>query len=507
GTAFDVATYQYDNTRAGVNPSETALTPANVNSTVFGKIGFYPVDGPIDGQPLYLSQVVIPSKGTHNIVYAVTEKDSVYAYEADHANILWQVSLLGAGETPSDDHGCPSQVSPDIGITSTPVIDRNMGPHGALYTVAMSKDSSGKYFQRVHALDLTTGAELFNGPTVVQASFPGTGQGSVGGNVIFDPGQYKERVGLLLSNGILYTMWASHCDYLPYTGWIIGYDASTLAQAQVLNITPNGAWGAVWMSGAAPAADLNGDIYFLDGNGTFDTTLDTNGFPIDHDFGNSFIRLSTTGTLQVADYFTMFNTADETAIDQDLGSGGAAVLVDVLDNSHNLHQLAIGAGKDKVIYIVDRVMMGKFNAATNNIYQEVTGALNHGVFSKPAYFNNTIYFGAVSDNIRAFQISNAFLSASSSSQSGGTYQYPGATPTISANGISNAIVWAVEDSSPAVLHAYDATNLANELYNSNQASGSRDHFTTVDKFIVPIVTSGKVFVGTTSGIAVFGLLP
>jgi hypothetical protein len=504
--AVDVATYQYDNTRAGANSRETTLTPANVNSAMFGKIGFFPVDGLVDGQPLYLSQVSIANKGTHNILYAVTENDTVYAYEADHGNVLWQVSLLGTGETPSDNRGC-TQITPEIGITSTPVIDRSMGPHGAIYTVAMSKDGSGNYIQRVHALDITTGAELFSGPVVVQATFPGTGAASSNGSVSFDPAQYKERAGLLLSNGVLYTMWASHCDAYPYTGWIIGYDASTLAQAQVLNVTPNGNDGAIWMSGAAPAADTDGYIYFLDGNGTFDTTLNANGFPSQGDFGNSFIKLSATGTLAVADYFTMSSTVAETNGDEDLGSGGPAVLLDVMDNSGNLHQLAVGAGKDSVIYVVDRNMMGEFNATTDNIYQEISGALPKPVFSKPAYFNGTIYYGALGDSIRAFPISNAKLATSASSTTSETFTYPGATPSISANGTENAILWAVQNTNPAVLHAYDATNLAAELYNTTQASSGRDQFGAGNKYVVPIIVNGKVYVGTPNGVAVFGLLP
>jgi hypothetical protein len=504
--AVEVTTYQYDNTRAGVNQQETTLTPANVNSAMFGKIGFFPTDGLVDGQPLYLSQVTIANKGTHNVVYTVTENDSVYAYEADHGNILWQVSLLATGETPSDDRGC-TQVTPEIGITSTPVIDRSLGPNGAIYTVAMSKDSSGGYIQRVHALDITTGAELFGGPVVVQATFPGTGANSSNGSVIFDPAQYKERAGLTLSNGVVYTTWASHCDAYPYTGWIIGYDATTLAQTQVLNITPNGNLGAIWMAGAAPAVDSDGYIYFLDGNGTFDTILGTDGFPNHGDFGNSFIKLATTGTLAVADYFTMSSTVAESNVDEDLGSGGAAVLLDVMDNSGNLHQLAVGAGKDTVIYVVDRNLMGGFNPTTDNIYQEISGALAKGVFAKPAYFNGAIYFGAIGDSIKAFTISNAKLETLANSQSAGTFQYPGTTPTISANGTQNAILWAVENSSPAVLHAYDAANLATEFYNTNQAGSNRDHFGNGNKFIVPIVVNGKVFVGTPTGVAVFGLLP
>ena len=501
---IDVVTYHYDNTRSGANLQETTLTPANVTSAKFGKIGFYTADGLVDAQPLYLSQLNIAG-GTHNVLYVVTEHDSVYAFDADSGAILWQKSMLGSGESTSDNRGC-GQVTPEIGITSTPVIDRTRGPHGAIYTVAMSKNSTGNYIQRVHALDLTTGAELFGGPVAVQATFPGTGAGSKNGNVIFNPAQYKERTGLLLSNGVLYTMWASHCDASPYTGWIMAYDANTLTQTQILNVTPNGNDGAIWMAGAAPAADADGYVYFLDANGTFDTTLDGNGFPNQGDFGNAFIKLSTTGTLAVADYFTMSSTTNESNSDEDLGSGGAVVLLDVMDNGGNLHQLAVGAGKDAVIYVVDRTNMGKFNPTTDNIYQEISGVLAGGVFSKPSYFNGTIYYGAVNDAIKALPIANAKLATAASSQTGGTFGYPGATPSLSANGAGNAILWAVENGPVAVLHAYDATNLATELYNSNQASNSRDQFAG-NKFITPMVVNGKVYVGTPTGVAVFGLLP
>src|SRR4029077_7958139 len=246
-TATDVVTYHNDVARTGQNLNETILTPANVNSTTFGKLGFYSVDGKVDAQPLYLSKINVPGQGIHNVLYVVTEHDSVYAFDADNGTQLWKVSMLPAGETPSDDRGC-GQVSPEIGITSTPVIDRAHGPNGAIYLVAMSKDGSGNYFQRIHALDVTTGAELFGGPQVIQASFPGTGDNSSNGNVIFDPAQYKERAGLLLLNGVVYTGWASHCDIGLYTGWIMGYDASTLAQTSVLNVVPNGRQGAIWMS-------------------------------------------------------------------------------------------------------------------------------------------------------------------------------------------------------------------------------------------------------------------
>ncbi len=501
--ATDVLTYHNDVGRTGQNLTETALATSNVNSSTFGKTGFLSVDGKVDGEPLYASGVTI-SGAKHHVVYAVTEHDSIYAFDPDSGVQLWQVSALGQGETPSDDHGC-SQITPEIGITSTPVIDRTQGPNGAVYTIAMSKDSSGRYHQRLHALDLSTGAELFGGPVEVQASYPGTGANSSGGNVIFDPGQYAERAGLLLLNGNLYLGWTSHCDQGPYTGWLMAYSESTLAQTSVLNLTPNGSDGSIWMSGTAMAADSAGNIYFLDANGTFDTTLNANGMPSQGDYGNSFMKVSSSGGLSVADYFAPYNTLAESNADQDLGSGGALVLPDLTDASGQVRHLAVGAGKDANIYVVNRDSMGKFNPNSNNVYQEITGQLSSGEFGMPAYFNGTVYFGAVSDNVKAFPITNAQLATAPSSLTSTSFTYPGSTPSISANGTMNGIVWAVENSNPAVLHAYDATNLSHELYNSNQA-GARDNFGPGNKFITPMIANGKVFVGTQNGVAVFGLL-
>ena len=500
-----VLTYHNDNARTGQYLNETILTPANVNASRFGKVGFFSVDGKVDAQPLYVSDVSIPGKGIHNVLYAATEHDSVYAFDAVTGAVLWQISLLGSAETTSDARNC-YQVVPEIGITATPVIDPLHGPNGALYAIAMSKDGSGNYFQRLHALDLTSGAELFGGPTTIQASFPGTGDNSSGGNVIFDARQYKERPGLLLLNGQIYTTWSSHCDNQPYTSWVMSFDASTLAQTSVLNLTPNGSEGGIWMSGAGPAADAVGNIYFLEGNGTFDTTLDVNGFPDQGDYGNAFMKLSTNGSLRVADYFTMSNTVSESEGDIDLGSGGALVLPDLTDGSGNVHHLALGAGKDSIIYVVDRDQMGKFDPNTDPDYEEVT-SLTSAVFSMPAYFSSTVYFGPVGDNIKAFSIANAQLLQNPTSQTANSFGYPGATPAVSANGNSNAILWAVENGSTAVLHAYDAMNLGTELYNSNQAASDRDQFGVDNKFITPIIANGRVYVGTTNGVAVFGLLP
>ena len=505
GSSIDVVTYHYDNLRTGQNVNEITLTTANVNVSTFGKLGEFAVDGLVDAQPLLLSNLAISGKGTKNVLYVVTENDSIYAFDADSISssggtALWQVSALLSGETPSDNRGC-SQVTPKIGITSTPVIDRG---RNAIYFVAMSKDSNGTYYQRIHALNLTTGAELFGGPTTIQASYPGTGDNSSGGNVVFDPKQYKERAGLLELNGTIYTTWASHCDDRPYTGWVIAYNADTLAQASVLNLVPNGSQGATWMAGGAPGADASSNIYFILGNGDFDTTLNASGFPTNGDCGNCFAKISSTTPLTLLDYFTPLNTVAESDSDTDFGSGGELLLPDIVDNAGTTHHLAVGSGKDGNIYVVNRDSMGKFNGTADNIYQLISGQLAGGVYSKPSYFNGTVYYGAVNDAIKSFPITNGQLAATPATRSTHTFGYPGATPVISASGTSNGIVWVVENSSPAVLHAYDATNLATELYNSNQASGGKDNFSN-NKFITPIVANGKVYVGTASSVAVFGL--
>jgi hypothetical protein len=504
-SAVNVLTVHNDNARTGQNLNESFLTTSNVNSANFGKLGTLSVDGLVDAEPLYVSNLTVAGSA-HNVAFVVTEHDSVYAFDADTFSQLWKVSLLGSNETTSDNRGC-SQVTPEIGITSTPVIDLTAGTHGTIFAVAMSKDNSGNYHQRLHALDITTGAELTGSPVTIQATFPGTGDNSSNGNVVFDPAQYKERAGLLLMNHVIYTSWASHCDHQPYTGWLISYNESTLQQASVFNVTPNGDAGAIWMAGAGLAADTLGNIYFLDANGTFDDTLDPSGFPVNGDFGNAFLKVSTSGnTLAVADYFTMFNTNAESNVDEDLGSGGAMVLPDLKDTSGNTWQLAVGAGKDAHIYVVNRDLMGKFNTNTDNaIYQEIDGGLSGGVYSMPAYFNNTVYFGAVGDSLKAFSIVNAKLGASAASKNATSYGYPGASPSISANGTTNGIVWAVQNGSTGVLHAYDATNLATELYNSNQTANNRDQFSD-NKFITPMIANGKVYVGTPNSVVVFGLL-
>jgi hypothetical protein len=499
--AVDVITYHNDNGRTGQNLKETTLTLSNVNPNTFGLRKIVTLNGKVDAQPLFLSGVAIAGQGTHDVVYVVTEHDNVYALDSATGAVLWQVSTLSNGETTSDTHGC-GQVSPEIGITSTPVIDRTRGPNGAIYVVAMSKNSGGSYFQRLYALDVTSGAQLFGGPHTITASYPGIGDNSSGGNVLFDPGQYKERAGLLMIGRNIYTTWASHCDFRPYTGWIMSFDANTLAAVSVLNITPSGNEGAMWMSGAAPAADSSGNIYLLDGNGTMDTAL-SNGFPSKGDFGNCFCKISTSNGLKVTDFFAVSNTLSESNADTDLGSGAAMVLPDLSDGSGNTLHLALGAGKDGNIYVVNRDNMGKFDPNSNHIYQQLTGAIT-GAWSMAAYFNNTVYYATTNDRLKAFTIINGKLSPASSATN--TVEYPGATPSISANASSNGIIWTYNNSSPAVLYAYEAANVSHQLYHTNMA-GTRDHFGNGNKFMTPTIAKGRVYIGTASGIAIFGLLP
>ena len=505
-SAIDVTTYHYDNLRTGQNLNETTLTPANVNQSKFGKLGELMVDGKVDAQPLYLSNVSIAGTGMKNVLYVATEHGSVYAFDADNvtgttSKPLWQISTQLSGEVPSDDRGC-GQVTPEIGITSTPVIDRT---RGTIYVVSVSKDASGNYFHRIHALDLSSGKELFGGPTTITATVSGNGAGSSGGIVTFDPSEYNERPGLLELSGTIYTTWGSHCDGGAYTSWVMAYSADTLKQTSVLNLVPNGSDGGIWMSGTAPAADAAGNIYFIIGNGTFDTTLNTSGLPSQGDCGNCYAKISSTPPLTLLDYFTPSNTVAESNSDEDLGSGGPLLLPDVTDASGKTRHLAVGSGKDGIIYVLDRDNMGKFSSTQNAIYEQISGQLAGGEFAKPSYFNGTVYYGAVGDAIKAFPIVSGKLATAPSSRTAIQFPYPGVTPAISANGTSSGILWAVENGSPAVLRAYDTTNLATELYNSNQATGGRDQFSG-NKFITAMIANGKVFVGTPNSVAVFGLL-
>lgn len=507
----DSPTYHYDNMRSGLNANEKLLSKASVNSKTFGQLGSFSVDGLVDGQPLYLSNVNIPNVGAKNVLYVVTEHGSVYAFDADSAsgstnNHLWITSTLLAGETSSDDRGCAA-VTPEIGITATPVIDRN---RGAIYVVAASKDAAGNYYERLHALDLTTGKELFGGPTTITGIYPGSGADSANGNVVFQAAHYLERAALLEVNGTIYTTWASHCDSYAYTSWVIGYRADTLQQVGAVDLVPNGDEGGIWMSGAGPAADANGNIFITVGNGTFDTALDANGFPAQGDCGNCFVKISSTPPLALLDYFTPADTVSESATDIDFGSGGPLLLPDLKDAQGNTRHLAVSGAKDVNLYVVDRDNLGHFDPDHDSIYQEIVGAFRGMVYSKPVYFNGAVYFGASSDTLKAFPVVNAQLLMTPQSQTSNRFYYPGTTPTVTANDTTNGVVWAIDNGPPtgstAVLYAFDASNLATELYDSNQATNARDQFSH-NKFITPLIINGKVYIGTPNSVVVFGLLP
>ncbi len=490
-----------DLARTGQMLAETTLTPANVQSTTFGKVGFLPADGKVDGQPLFVTQLSIGGS-LHNVVYVVSEHDSVYAYDAATFALLWQDSLVGSGETPAT-NGC-KDFAPEIGVLSTPVIDRNRGPNGVLYAVAQTMDSSGRNHHRLHALDLATGAEVLGGPTEITATAPGNGAASANGVITFDPSLQSVRAALTLVGGNIYMGWTSHCDTGTYHGWIMSYSAATLQQTGAFLITPNGSEGSVWMSGSGMASDGT-SLYLIDANGTFDTTLNAQGMPSSSDFGNAVMKLSM-APLGVTDYFTMTDTVAESNADNDFGSGGALLLPDQTAANGAVKHLVVAAGKNNKIYVLDRDAMGKWDPNTDHIWQEIAaGTLGGGIFGSPAYYNGVVYFGGLNDNLKALPVTSALLATTASSKSPTTFPYPGTTPAVSANGASNGIVWAAENGTTGALHAYDATNLAQELYNSNQA-GTRDQWGAGNKFITPMIALGRVYVGTTNGVAVFGLL-
>jgi hypothetical protein len=386
-----------------------------------------------------------------------------------------------------------------------------------IYLIAATKEVSGgkgggksgkggttSYVQRLHALDLTTGAEKFGGPVVIQASVPGTGDGSSGGTLTFNGLRENQRTGGLLANGVVYFAFSSHGDVNPYHGWVLGYNASTLQQVMVFCSTPNGGQGGVWMNGDGIATDSTGSLYFITSNGAFDAN--TGG----SDYGDSYVRLSTGGTVQ--DYFTPSNQATLASQDLDLGSGGVLLLPD--QSGAHPHEM-VSAGKDGTVYLVDRDNMGHFNPSTDQVVQELVNifpnnmGIEGGNFSSPVYWNGSVYFGPVAGPVQAFQLANGLLSTSPTSQTSQTYGGRGATMSISANGASNGILWTLQTAGsgvPGILHAYDATDLSKELYNSNQA-GTRDTLDEWDKFTVPVVANGEVFVTSTSQLTVYGLLP
>ena len=500
-----VLTYRNDATREALNSNETTLTPANVNTNTFGKLFSYPIDGYAVAQPLLLPNVNIPGKGVHDVVFVATEHDSVYAFDADSnggisSAPLWQTSFINpsAGIYTINAVGDLSRaaggfVGPELGITGTPVVDPNTG---TLYVVSITKEISNgatNFFNRLHALDVATGAEKFGGPVLIQGSVRGVGDGNDGaGNVPFIQLKQHQRASLLLDNGNVIIPFTGHFDYPPYHGWVFAYDAYTLAQTGIWNANPNGSEGGFWQAGCGPAADPAGNIYLESGNGNWDST--------NSNFGDSVLKLSTTNGLALADWFTPYNQLYLNLQDIDVGSAGEIIVPDSAGSAAHPHLLLAGS-KAGTIYLLDRDNMGHFNpgGSDSQIVQSVAGAVN-GMWCTPAWFNREFYYIASGDKLKAFTLSNASINTTPIGV--GTNAIGSSSPSISANGTSNAIVWAMQ-ASPFVLHAYNATNVAQELYNSSQNS-ARDSAGASVKFTVPTVANGKVYVGSAHALNVYG---
>jgi hypothetical protein len=499
-----VLTYHNDNARTGQNLAETILTPA-IDSTSFGKLFSYAVSGQVYAQPLYVPNVAIPHKGVHNVVYVVTEHDSVYAFDADAqlGKPLWQRNLVnpkaGITTVPAVDTG-GANIIPEIGITSTPVIDP---ASGTIYVVADTKRVAGgtiAYVQRLHALSIATGAEKFGGPVVIAASMRGTGDGSNRQGVLtFSPLHQLQRAALLLVDGVVYVAYASFADVRPYHGWVIAYNARTLARTGVFNDTPDGSDGGIWQCGDGPASDASGAIFVGSANGTFDA--DTGG----RDYGDSFLKLVKNGSkLSLTDYFTPSDQATTSPQDLDFASTGPLLLP---DQSVGPPHLAVVGDKQGRVYLFDRDNLGHFNAGGDTqIVQEFQTLQPQ--FSNPVYFTNQIYFGQVGGPIVSYPLTGGQIDTASPTFASRSFGYPGPALSISANGAANAILWALAadplGSGAAVLFAYDASSL-NNLYDSTQA-GSRDVAGSANKFAVPTIANGKVYIATQTELDVYGML-
>jgi hypothetical protein len=550
-----VFTYHNDPARDGINAREFALASTTVTTATFGKLFSCAVDGAVYAQPLWMRGLSI-SGGIHNVIFVATQHDSAYAFDADAKPCVtyWHVNLLdtlhgGTGnETPvtwNDVGNCFGDIYPEVGVTGTPVID---SVTKTIYLVSASESnptssgncsaSSANFFHRLHALDLATGSEKFNAPVAIAASVPGTGDGSSGGMVSFNSQLHHQRSGLAEVNGKIFVVFAAHEDATPYHGWVIGYKASNVQQQiAVFNTTPNGVNGAdggIWGGGGAPAIDGSGDIYVSTGNGVFDEAPP----PPNNDYGDSILRLhSFIGStpngvnLSIAGWFTPYDESHLEQTDGDLGSG-AAVLLPLQTSGVGPQHLLVQTGKEGVVYLIDRDNMGQFNPTNNSqIWQSFSGPEN-GLWGTPAFWKNNLYVGGQGDSLRQFSFNPAteMFNPAVASLSAQGFGYPGTTPSVSSQGGIHGIVWAIDSSlygyaspnagvtcsvvpvpaactGPAILHAYNAANLAMEYWNSSMAATNRDQAGNAVKFVPPTVANGKVYLGTRTRVDVYGLLP
>jgi Bacterial Ig-like domain (group 2) len=520
-----IFTYRYDVARDGVNSQEYALSPSNVNPNNFGKLFSCQVDGQVYTEPLWVPSLTV-NGSVRNVIFVATQHDSLFAFDADAnpCQQLWHVNLIDnthggtAGETPANPNivGEPHDINPEIGVTGTPVIDRQTN---TLYVVSKSQSTGPVFQQRLHAIDLISGNEKFGAPVEIAATVSGTGDGSSAGTIAFSAQTQNQRPGLALLNGVVYIAWGSHGDTPPYHGWLIGYSASNVQQQiAVFNTTPNASPsdGGIWMSGGAPAIDADGNLYFTTGNGAFDANQST--VP-NNDYGDSLLKVGTSGGLSVLDYFTPDNQATLSLQDLDLSSGGVVLLP---DQTGPVAHLLVTGGKDGNLFLVDRDNLGHFQSISNaQIVQSFLA--DQGLFDTPAFWQNRLYLSGAyttSDVLKffAFNPISGLFATTPASSTAHIFPYRGPNPVVSATASSNGIVWAVDsgcfglDSScgntvqPAIMFAYDATDLTKELWDSTQA-GTRDTAGGAVKFVVPTVANGKVYLGTGNELDVYGLLP
>ncbi len=510
-------TNKNDNSRTGQDLQETVLTPANVNVNTFGKLFSLPIDGEVQGQPLYVANVNVPSPmngtaGYHNVVYFGTGNDTMYAYDADGkvpAGPLWQVSFIDPPTVVAVPGSCVGINAPVVGITPTPVIDPTTN---TIYVEARTLEGqttacSGSYIHRLHALDITTGAEKFGGPVVIQGSVPGTGDGSVGGVLAFDGLRENSRPGMLLAksaqdvNNVVYIATAGDQDILPYHGWVFGYDSHTLAQKYIYCTTPNGKQGGIWQMGGGLAADTSGTLYVATGNGTFDVASD---------FGVSVLKLTQSSSgLGVADYYTPSDYATLNMNDWDVTSGGVLLLP---DQPGTYPHLLIAGGKEGPIYVINRDSLGEYQAGKNNIVQYIVGAIRgsvgrtqvNGMYNTPSYFNGNVYIFGEDDYPKMFTLNNGMLPTAATSIGTGVMRSP--SPIISANGTQNGIVWTLEWAPAPTLFAYNPSDLATEYYDTNQDAARDQVSVAIITRVNPTVANGRVYVPANSSVLVYGLL-
>jgi hypothetical protein len=508
-----ITTSQYDNMRTGANVHEIILTPQNVNARQFGKVLSIPVDGDVYAQPLYLSQVDVPGKGIRNLLFVATEHDSVYAFDADNNSTepIWHVSLLPTKDgvwspVSATDVQCPF-ISPEVGITATPVIDIDTGTIFVLARTSTRKNilSAREYSQQLHALAITTGHEKFGGPVDISASIRGTGQGSSSGKLSFNSLRENPRAALLLTKGAVYLTWASSCDVGPYHGWVMAYDARTLHQLGVFNTSSGAGESGIWQSDAGPAADEQGNVYVSTGNGLFDAATTTGGA----DYGDSLLKLRLQGDrLVLSDFFTPNNQEQLNSTDGDLGSGGPLLLP---DKSNKAVIGLVFGGKEGVLYTIKPAKMGGLQRSASGPDLE-SFRVSNGIYSAPAYWNGHLYTYASEDSLKEFAVSNGRVAKANSSRSNLQSAFSGGTPTVSGNGDRRGVVWIVETrawnqgGTRAVLRAYDASNVAKQLY-SSEDNPIRDQAGVALRFVIPTVANGRVYVGGVRSVSVYGLLP